>query len=713
MGGWTVTNPPGSVSAHSSGRLSAGARARARCLAAAGLAALLISGYSRADADSSFTIRPASGARPAEVGVGAVRLWPWNATPDGAALHVLDAAGGAVGFEVVEWLTDGPLDLLFDCRAGASNYTVRIAPAATAPVEPTWRATAGLVLETRALPPSPGAVDTLAQALELWRVGRPKFGRSRVDAINQGVHPHGPHVPLMARYEGWLDIPRDGRYGFATLSDDASFLLIDGRPVAAWPGWHGLDGSGLRGEYQGFVELRRGPHRITYHNCQNDGGFHVAAAWQPPGVDRFAIIPPTAYRAPAPFEAVAAVGGPEAPAAFSWEIVEHAAAGASELIGVRLWALPAAAGDTCRWRFDDGSTATGTEVVHVYTVGGQHEVRLEVVRDGRARGTLTRQVAIHRQWQQASEFPEAAYVRLCGALRQTGFDRLPAADLARLVVLADQIEDRDLLAELAGICRARRSEFGGVAAEGLLRLGFFAQHPTQRQYGWVPEFWQAALAAPGVPAPTAARVRLHLAGFLIHSGQDLAAAGRLLDELAAATLDETDGRLRLIYLADIQVMRCEREAAAVLYRQAGTVVAPDDTTYQVRRLARLENARVYLRQKDYDAAERVAREIEWERPLERLELETGLILVAAFRGRGEAPFARTACLRLLQAAPDDPQRAELLRVTAEVCQEQGAGSESRQALEELNRSYPYSEAAAVARDRFGSAAEPGNGKGSR
>lgn len=692
------------------GRVPVGRCVRVRrLLAVACLTSVLASGISPAEV--AFTIRPAEGSRPAEVGVGAVRLWPWNARPGAAALRVLDAAGGAVGFEVVDWQPDGPLDILFDSRAGASNYTVRIAAAATAPVEPSWRANAGLVVETRALPPSPGPVDTLAQALELWRIGRTVFGRSRVAAINHGLHPHGPNVPLMARYDGWLDIPRDGRYGFATLSDDASFLLVNGRPVAAWPGWHGLDGSGLRGEYNGFVELRRGIHRITYHNCQNDAGFHVAAAWQPPGADRFVVMPPVAFRAPADFAVVAVGGGAEAVAAFGWEMVEHAAAGPSELIGVHLRVLLPGAADTFRWRFGDGTPAVGPEVFHVCTESGPHEVRLEVVRDGRVHGVLTRRVAVHRQWQQPAEFPEGVYARLCGVLRQAGFERLPPADLARLVALADRIEDRDLLAELAAICRTRRTDFGGAASDALLRLGFFAQHPSQRQYGWVPEFWLAALAAPAVPAATAARVRLHLAGFLIHTGQDLVAAARLLDEVSVEALDETDRRLRLIFLADIQVVRGERDAAAVLYRQAGTVVAPDDTAYQVRRLARLENARVYLRQKDYDAAERVAREIEWERPMERLELETGLILVAAFRGRGEAPFARTACMRLLRAVPDDPQRAELLRVTAEVCQEQGAGAESRQALDELNRSYPYSEAAAVARDRFGSVAEPGDRKG--
>lgn len=641
----------------------------------------------------SFIVRRADGEAPS--GFGLTRVWPWSVEADSAEVRVATRAGAEVRSWIVDSAPHSPMDVLFECPDHATEYVLEVRPTAKngAPLfEPDLPC--GLFLETREFPAGLSVVDTLDQARAAWEQGTRRFGRSLSEGIFTGVHPHGGNVALLARFSGTFNVVKPGSHAFAVLSDDASFLQIDGRPVAEWPGWHGNDWSGIHGEHSGLIELSAGEHRIELLNCQNDGGFNVAAAWRPPESANFAVMPAEAFTHPARFE-VAGVEGEGAESAFSWEMAEHVITAGGMLVGVRFRALWEGEGATYSWRFDDGGAAEGREAMHVFSSQDGATVRLEV---GGARAAAgSRIVDVHPRWTQRHDGPDDVYARLRDTVRRSGMALLAPSALARLVAIALVTNDEEWLGELAQACHGRIAEFTSGEAEALFRLGLFVQQPCVKGYGMVRDFWRAVLAMD--PAPDGAllaQVRLHLAGFTIHSGGRLEEAERLLVSIADKELSDGDARLKLIFVADIRAMRGDREAAKILYRQAGGVVDPDDTAYQVRRLARLENARAYLRNGEFDAAERVAREIEWERPLERLGLETGLVFIAVWRGRGEAPFAVTGCRRLLVAVPDDPRRPELLYEASKIFGEQGLREEAGKCLDELFRDYPYSEQAALA-----------------
>lgn len=72
-------------------------------------------------------------------------------------------------------------------------------------------------------------------------------------------------------YSGYILIDSDGMYGFSTVSDDGSVLLIDDQPVVDNDGKHPLYGK------SGFVPLQKGYHRITvkYFNIGITGALRV------------------------------------------------------------------------------------------------------------------------------------------------------------------------------------------------------------------------------------------------------------------------------------------------------------------------------------------------------------------------------------------------------------------------------------------------------
>jgi len=56
--------------------------------------------------------------------------------------------------------------------------------------------------------------------------------------INDPINPFGRSDNYLSEYNGFIQCSETGTYGFATNSDDASFLLIDNKLVTEWPGVH-------------------------------------------------------------------------------------------------------------------------------------------------------------------------------------------------------------------------------------------------------------------------------------------------------------------------------------------------------------------------------------------------------------------------------------------------------------------------------------------
>ena len=635
---------------------------------------------------------------PAGGGAGRVTLWPADGGDAPAGWAVRDAASGAPVAHRAVWHRPGdPVLLCFDTSSGSARYAVDAldVPGATN----AWLPRAGLTVETRRLPGDASA-ETWDEALALWERAGEAAGRAFAEQVFGGLPPHEPAADFLVRFQGWLRIGQAGEYALATVSDDASFLSLDGRRVAAWPGQHGPE-EGVFGQRHGVVTLEKGVYRFDYLNVQFGAGYRVVAAWRRPGEKSFEVIPASAFVSADPF-AVRSVASP-APVAplVAWEHEGYAVAGPTVLYDVRLWLPGAAKGDDVRWTFDDGLSALGAEVRHVFVGGRTAEVAAEVWRDGKRAGRIARPVRLLRNPGQREESPEPRLRALLDAAAHPQALRVrAAAELHPLFLAADAVNHPGLAAAADALFE-RRSACAGPLAEGLYALGFYYQRPGLRDHGRVETVWSAVIGDARAPEALRAQAGLHLAGFLIHSGRDIARGLRLLDTAADdAALSAADRRLKQIFTGDGRVALGDRAGALAALREAGRAVADDDIHYEVRRRVRLEAAHHYLAKKEFAAAERAIRELEWEWPLERLNLETGLLMMEIYRSRGELDFALAAGRRLLVGAPADPARSDLLLALADVQRALKREEAFRETLRHLRRDYPYSEAVARAADRY-------------
>lgn len=95
-----------------------------------------------------------------------------------------------------------------------------------------------------------------------------------------------------AEHRGLLYAPVSGTYWFATDSDDASEIEVDGRVVVGWYGGHVPSGDW---SHAGSVDLSAGWHVFVYRMEEGVGGQAARAAWKKPGDSAFSVIPRDAF----------------------------------------------------------------------------------------------------------------------------------------------------------------------------------------------------------------------------------------------------------------------------------------------------------------------------------------------------------------------------------------------------------------------------------
>jgi len=81
-------------------------------------------------------------------------------------------------------------------------------------------------------------------------------------------------------FTGYIDVPADGVYTFATRSDDGSRLYLDGRLLVDNDGLHGVQ------EKEGTVALKAGKHKISVGFFEKGGGQDLEVYYEGPGIPR-------------------------------------------------------------------------------------------------------------------------------------------------------------------------------------------------------------------------------------------------------------------------------------------------------------------------------------------------------------------------------------------------------------------------------------------
>jgi PKD repeat protein len=306
-----------------------------------------------------------------------------KAQPDGRDVRVLTPQKAVLPHQV-EKIDDGRLRIMFQVPPdGTDTFSIYYGNPAAPLAQGQWeKRLGGLTLETRAPLRErerwPGSWD---EARGWFSAGTPVFGKGPRPWINDNRNPFGPTENFYGIYKGTIFCPEAGRYSFATSSDDASYLLIDGRLVCEWPGLH--DAS-IAWEHSGDIELQRGIHTIEYYLVQAFGAALARAAWKKPSDKEYAIIPPEAFVQALPTRVTAyEAHRSNISAYFEAEVTRKIRFNKSDRAFTKVAfrdCSTSAMGNVTSWQWDfgDGTTLSEKAPEHEFTQAGEYRVGLEV-----------------------------------------------------------------------------------------------------------------------------------------------------------------------------------------------------------------------------------------------------------------------------------------------------------------------------------------------
>ena len=415
-------------------------------------------------------------------------------------------------------------------------------------------------------------------------------------------------------------------------------------------------------------------HRIDYVQIQFDGPSAAVAAWKPPGVDRFEVMPPAAFLPVAHFHAATLELSPSEPEQlyFDWETEDHCAVGAAMTVRVRFHALSGRACRRFRWHFDDGSDAEGADVRHFFAEPGVRRVTVEAWEGGALRATNSAQVRVAPFWLQLDWWRDDIFDEAKREFLRRDLTRMLARDLSAVLDLGDRADDRELFLRAGEAMLQRQEEFNTPASvPAFYKIGLVSEQQGDWGDGLAERAWRAALRPQRSFPALDDRVKLRLAELLIESSDELEEAGQVLASMSGSGLTADERRLWRLAQIDLLLARGQTDNARARYAAAGPGRGNASARFDIARAGQLESASLSLAHGEFDAAQHTLDQLTLVNPLERMSVDVGLVRLSLYLGRKEFRRAFTTARILLSVSQGDPRRSELLYDLAEA----GSGQE--------------------------------------
>ncbi|MCP4259645.1 MAG: hypothetical protein GY774_19360 [Planctomycetes bacterium] len=364
---------------------------------------------------------------------------------------VFTSIGQQVPSRIFQANQDGLMEILFDNSRGSTIYFVYLVPKDKyKSALSVWEPKAGVTLETRYTTKNYSECKKLSGLLKVWNSAAKPVDKTLVDNVHNSYPIH--HIsdmkgakPRLAiyKYEGFFKVDKAGQYIFATASNWASHLHIDGKLIISWPGEHSYR-SGIRGQKQGKVSLEAGVHKLEYLNYSPWGKMFTLASWQKPKeklglMARDDFIPVERFVATAVgYKDLAQDGG-----SFKWRAIDdwRLDQGKEAMVRMRFDVMEARQDGyySYRWKFDDGKIETGKSIEHVFLRPQIRTVILEVLKGDKVVAEVKQKINAHVISDKIQLEPEneQAFEK---AISESDFNKLPISDIVNLYAFADGLE---------------------------------------------------------------------------------------------------------------------------------------------------------------------------------------------------------------------------------------------------------------------------------
>jgi len=656
-----------------------------------------------------LSVEKVSGARDAYAEIF-TRSDPAKGAP---GLMVTDAAGTRVPFKIV---ATGPGDRVVVAfrMTQLVGYHIYFNPAtgsaAGASPEAEWEPRSGVLLRTFKWGVDRPDIGTLEGFRALVRASRAGYGGGYREAIFQGPNPYGPSDRYVSIFTAYLRVEQAARYEFATNSDDASVLYVNGTLVAEYLGRHGAGAT--YGQRNGAIELKAGVHRLDYYHAEDAGWQACVAGWKKPGDKYFSLIPAEAFvpivRARGIHYEERSGSAPD----FHHQVARVYAneSGTMALVGVAFTAVPSGVDgpQAYRWSFGDGegaagdagAAAGGKSVEHVYLAQGVVPVTLEVLDKHGRRHTVRHWVGAWHLEERNTNEPEktrAAFEQILASYSLAGQPTSALETLAAFYRPNGAMDSRrmpvcrELVTRLKATDLPRALEYSLELAELYETLGGGRTVQVRKEiFGSVLELAQSdALKA---------RAHLELGEIALFYDRDRAGAIERFRRARALAGDGGLGRLAMIRIGDAHLELGDAAAAREAYRAVPVSAADGRNAATLSEAYGLSVERALAEGKYGDALETIGT-WEWRLPEVKLAGYSSLLRVRVALGQGRADEAKKQCRLIIDRLEESAYKPEAYAALIGLLLKEGEREKAARRYEELREKFPLSrQARALARE---------------
>jgi tetratricopeptide (TPR) repeat protein len=636
--------------------------------------------------------------RPDAPDVGAACLWahlPVGADRGGQDIRVVGPDGSPVPFGIAGSTPDGRYLVAFQTPQRQGYYAVYFDNPQAGPANYELPQV-GLIYETRPLPEGADAGNWTAAQAAIGKSG-PPYGASYWNQVFDGVNPFGPQSDYIATYRGYIRCTKAGRYGFATLSDHSSFLLVDDQMVTQWIGPHNIF-RGRQGEQSGTIDLEAGVHKFLYVHFAFGGPARAAAAWMLPGESRWEIVPQSAFTPPAEARVYESQRfGQPLCAEFISAAQSYCEAGEAKMVAVRFESRSSVSlgtlVDRYEWDFGDGQTAADSQPVHVYLAPGTYTVTLAITTTAGQRASCSKLLSVQPLWADLN-FTQRRLNRFLELVQQYHLEKLPTPSLLAAWAFFKDIEMKDMAFEAARLLDQRREELQPAQLYDVaLALG--KQYDEKESDPQLAEqyFELAFNTAPPGDLERRFGARFALCEHYYSRVGDLAKAREQYTRLRAEFPLTAPDRRRMALIRIGDTYRDEGKAAEALnaYQEAES-----DPAYQSKKPPALmagafvQEVESYLARGESDEAVKRLDELLWYYPTMRLRGQPALLRVQASLVKGNFKEAKKLADGYLRFGTDPDAVPAVHVAAADACTELGLLEEAAQHYRAVLKDFPES-----------------------
>lgn len=609
------------------------------------------------------------------------------------------AAGQPIPFKVMYFGPDGACVVAFKMDRETKSYFAYFGNEKAEKPTAEWEPERGLWLETRGM--NGGDCQNWDQMRDLIAKSGPAHGADAVKNVFLGWDAFGAQEKWVTVYKGWLLCKDDGEYTFATSSDDASFVFVDGKLAAQFPGWHGAEG---HAHHTGKVTLTGGAKRFEYYHVNGAGDGLCAAYWQPPSEKKIVPIPADAF-SPIARAKAGLLEVKDDPSALDIETVwaGEAYAGERALIRYRYKVVAPHDAKDVAWEFGDGLKAQGGEVEHVFFRPGLFDVKCSANVNGKPVQAAVK-VDVHIDFDRRAERQKDSPEKYLERMHAYPYEALDMSSLQAAAGTFLVLEDTD--GELA-TARALFNRGTQLAEDYFFEQAMLLQSLLRDQKKDPDEALKVLDAVEervkgnkNLRAKTL-RERGDVYYFYKH---DLDRALLEYDKVVGRYFGLEDNIVRVtkLRIGDIQRERGNYEKAATNYTDADRLRLTTYTLEQapVRQGVIIHAAEDFLRRGIADEARKWVEIWEWEFPLERLRGQSTVMRVRIALLDKNVEEAKKQLEALVKVNPDSQYAGEALFLLADLYEKEKAGDKANALLKEIVDKHPDSEFAPKAEEKL-------------